>query len=314
VAGTGPFLLAVACSLVDHGVSVAAVLEASTRLPWLTLPASGWRTPGILWEGLRYLARLRRARVPLRYGRIVVSAQGDDRVRRIVHAPVDDAWRPDRDRVETIEADALLVGYGFVPRAGLAQAAGCRLEPRPAVGGWVPARDADLQTTVPGVFAAGDGAGVAGALVAALEGRLAGLAAARRLDALGADDFARLRAPVDGGLARLAPIRRALDRICALRPGLAALVDDETIVCRCEEVPWRDVRVAVREGCVTHRTIKTATRAGMGPCQGRFCWPALARLAALESDRTVESVGPPSARPPLRPMTLGALAAAPKEA
>ncbi len=310
VAGTGPFLLVVACQLVAAGVSVAVVLEAARRAPWLALPLRGWRTPGLLRDGAVYLARLARAGVPVRYGRVVVAAEGTDRVRSVLHAPADRDWRPDSARAERVEADALLVGFGFVPRVQLAQSAGCRLEHRDDVGGWVPARDADLMTTVPGVFAAGDGAGVAGVLVAAAEGRLAGLAAAARLGAIDARELAAARAPLDRELARLAPIRRALDRICALRPGLESLVADDTVVCRCEEVTWREARDAVRAGCGTYRSLKVATRLGMGACQGAFCWPSLARLVAAERAVPVADVGPASARPPVRPVSLGEMAAA----
>lgn len=308
VAGTGPFLLAVACQLVHAGVHVVTVLEATPRLPWLALPLHGWRTPGILRDGCKYWAALRRAGVPVRYGRMVVAASGGERLTSVTHSPVDRDWNPDRSRITNEPADALLVGYGFVPRVQLAQMAGCRLDHRPSVGGWVPVRDADLATTVPGVFAAGDGAGVAGALVAAAEGHLVGMAAAAYLGAIDAVTLARSRQPVDEELRRLAPIRHALDRICALRPGLTSLANDDTVVCRCEEVTCREVRDAARAGCATYRSIKVATRVGMGACQGRFCWPSVARLVSKELGRSSEDVGPASARPPVRPVTLGELA------
>lgn len=50
LAGTGPFLLAVACQLIDAGVHVVSVLEASSRPAWLRLPLHGFRTPEILVE------------------------------------------------------------------------------------------------------------------------------------------------------------------------------------------------------------------------------------------------------------------------
>ena len=49
------------------------------------------------------------------------------------------------------------------------------------MGGHVPLRDENLQTSVPGVFVAGDLAGVEEASSAMVEGRLAGLCAAQSL-------------------------------------------------------------------------------------------------------------------------------------
>src|SRR5262249_10554836 len=149
---------------------------------------------------------------------------------------------------------------------------------------------------------------VAGAIVAESEGRLAGLAVAHRLGALDAARFAELRAPIDAKLRRLAPIRRALDAISLPRPGLARLADAAPTVCRCADVARGDAPEAVRAGCTTYRSLKVATRVGMGACQGASCWPGLARLVAAETNGSPESVGPASPRPPVRPVTLGELA------
>ena len=74
------------------------------------------------------------------------------------------------------------------------------------LGGWIPVVDESLATSVAGVFVAGDGGGVGGALVAEAEGSLAGLAAAHRLGRLDATQFARARQPIDRRLRRSAPL------------------------------------------------------------------------------------------------------------
>ena len=51
------------------------------------------------------------------------------------------------------------------------------------------------------------------------------------------------------------------------------------------------------------------SRMGMGLCQGRFCWPALARKVAQECGASVEQVGPVNPRPPIRPVSMRAMAA-----
>ncbi len=314
LAGTGPFLPAVASQLVRAGVGVTAVLEASPRHHWWTLPWHGFRTPSILREGLGYLATLRRARVPILYRRGIVEVRGGERMTHVAHAPLDDHWAPNLSRREEIEADTLCVGYGFVPRVHLAQSAGCELEFRDEQGGWVPRRDAEFATSVEGVYSVGDGAGVAGAWSAESEGRIAGLAIARRLGALEPGDFDRQQRPWRTKLDRLTPIRRALDRICRIRSGLFESIQDDTLVCRCEELPWKTVRSAIDFGADQFRSLKVATRLGMGPCQGRFCWPATSRMIARQCQVGVEQVGPSSARPPLRPVSLGCLASMDEEA
>ncbi|MHB0885580.1 MAG: (2Fe-2S)-binding protein [Bacillota bacterium] len=85
-------------------------------------------------------------------------------------------------------------------------------------------------------------------------------------------------------------------------------MDDEVIVCRCEEVTAGEVRAAIRAGARTIVAIKRRTRAGMGLCGGLTCARLLARLLAEETGLPVAEIAPPRARPPVRPVPVAALA------
>jgi NADPH-dependent 2,4-dienoyl-CoA reductase/sulfur reductase-like enzyme len=314
VAGTGPFLLVVAEQLHRAGMEVAGVVEmARTGEALRALPGLLAR-PGLLWEGLRLLRRTRRAGIPVLRGHVVVEARGKDEVREAVVAPCDAQGCPDRSRERTVAVDTLCVGYGFVPRTQLAQLAGCRLSFADALGGWVPEVDEDFQTSVPGIWVAGDGGGVAGALAAEWEGELVGLAVARRLGALDEKAFAARRKPIARRLHRLRRFRAALDHLFRLRPGPGSLATADTVVCRCEELTLAEVEAGIAAGGTDLRTLKVMTRLGMGPCQGRMCWPAMARLLAARTGKPGEATGPLSVRPPIEPVTLGDLAGEPAAA
>jgi bacterioferritin-associated ferredoxin len=82
-----------------------------------------------------------------------------------------------------------------------------------------------------------------------------------------------------------------------------------TIVCRCEEVLDQEVAAALTAGARTVDDVKRRTRAGMGACQGLFCVPMIAALVAQATGTRIESVAPMTARPPVRPIALAALAA-----
>jgi bacterioferritin-associated ferredoxin len=161
---------------------------------------------------------------------------------------------------------------------------------------------------------AGEGAGVAGSAVALEEGRLAGLAAARHLGTIDDHRFEALAAPVRARLARLAGFRRVMDDLYRLQPGLYELMDDRTVVCRCEEVTARDVRRAIDDGAHLASEVKVYTRAGMGRCQGRLCGPSVAAMIARTTGRPVEAAGAFTARVPVKPVPLGALAGAAEDA
>ena len=79
----------------------------------------------------------------------------------------------------------------------------------------------------------------------------------------------------------------------ALRDQLRILARPDTPVCRCEDVAHGRLT-----GLASARETKLATRAGMGPCQGRVCGPALGFAHGWLDDTT---------RPPLAPTPLGVL-------
>ena len=165
-----------------------------------------------------------------------------------------------------------------------------------------------MATSAPGVFVAGDGAGIGGADVAEQEGRLAGLGAAVHVGRL---DPARARAqaaPALRALRRFRAFRRTLGRVLAPRPGLYGLVTDDTIVCRCEEVSGAEVRVAIEEGARRVSEVRGVTRAGMGLCQGRFCVPTVAGLLGRWAGLPHETAGRLPPRLPARPVPVTVLA------
>ena len=305
VSGTGPLLLVVAGQLHQAGVRVVAVLDAGGSAYTPRTLARAWRQVGLLRDGARYRLALARAGIPVRYHHSVFAAYGEGAVEVVEYGPVGPGdWRPIQQRERFAEVDLLVVGYGFVPNVELSELAGCRTEYVPALGGWVPVRDESMQTTVPGVFAVGDGAGVAGALVAVEEGRLAGIAAAEQAGMLSAADAGHRRRRPQRRLRALAPVRDALDALSAIRPGLSELATDETLLCRCEEVTRAQVCDAVAQGAGDLQAVKLLTRLGMGACQGRNCAPSTAGLLGCAPG----AAGRINPRPPVRPVTLATLA------
>jgi hydrogen cyanide synthase HcnB len=309
VAGTGPLLLVVANQLHEAGVEVAAVLEAG-RPSW-----SPTQLPSILgeWELMRdaweYWRGLRRARIPLLFNHTIFEAHGTEGVTAASYGPVDAVdWTPRGDRAVRVDVDHVVVGFGFVPNTQLTESAGCRHEYVHELGGWVPVRNEFLETTIPGLFAVGDGAGVAGSVVALQEGRVAGITAAQQAGVIDRAEADLRRAGPLKRLQSLSGVRRILDRMSRMRPGLSALATPDTLVCRCEEVALREVNVALAQGARDLQAVKLLTRLGMGQCQGRNCAPSTAMIMSGALSYGPASAGRINPRPPVSPVTLGALA------
>jgi len=309
-AGSGPLALAFPAQLHGYGVRVVQALEAGPApgpADALRLLRAARGNTRMLADGIRYRTQLLRGSVPLRYRRIVVRAEGTERVEAVVHAAVDAAWRVLPGSEERVEVDTLCVGYGFFPSVELLRVVGCVLDYDEDLGGPVVRLDPWCRTSVPGVFAAGDGTGVAGSVVAADQGRLAAVGVARDLDLVPASEADALARPLRRRLARKAAFRRALAPMYAVGAGVYELTTAETIVCRCEEVTR-----AVIEGAAVSTAdvdvVKGYTRAGMGLCQGRNCSRQVAALVGARHGCAVGDMAFGTARSPVRPVPISAIA------
>ncbi|MGP3977422.1 FAD-dependent oxidoreductase [Streptomyces sp. 8N114] len=337
VAGSGPFLLPVAASLLEAGSRVLEVLEANTpgtvargwgRRPWELATQLGKAA-----ELADYTAALARHRVPYRLGGTVVEARGAGRLEEVVTARLRPDWSVVPGTERTVPVDALCVSHGFSPQLELPLAAGCALRggqpgaaSRPNVpdvpavleaseaggAGEFVAVDDEQRTSVPGVFAAGEITGIAGAPAARAEGAVAGWTAA------GGDRSARalrvLRRSRDQGRA----FARRLALAHPIGAGWPGWLRTDTLVCRCEETDYGALCAAFgSEAESAPRVAKLGTRAGLGPCQARICGPTVAelrtRLGDGPADRSAEGLpaASPHRRPIAQPLRLGELAASP---
>ncbi|WP_336715543.1 (2Fe-2S)-binding protein [Arthrobacter sp. USHLN218] len=80
-----------------------------------------------------------------------------------------------------------------------------------------------------------------------------------------------------------------------------------SIVCPCHDVTEADIHRVIDQGHTSPETIKRATAAYMGSCQGKYCSKILQDLLVA---RGVEEPGRnrrPAARAPIVPIPLGAL-------
>lgn len=313
LAGNGPFLLVVAAHLLEAGADVVAVVEASpTTRSWAALAGlfGHW---DVVREGLGHLRRLERANVPILNAHGIVTADGAGEIQRVSVAPVGRGGCPDRTALRSFAVDAVGLGYGFVPSTELLRQAGGQVRYTEDLGGWVPVRSEIMESSVSGLFVAGDGAGIAGARVAIVQGRLAAIGAARALGVLPAKRATKLTRPLVRKLGSLERLRAALNRLYRSDLLPTACLTPDTLVCRCEAVAAEGVEEAIRDGARSLHEVKIYTRAGMGLCQGRVCGPLVAALLAERAGVPPDSVLPGSVRPPVKPIRLGSLAAADPE-
>jgi len=270
VAGTGPLLLAVAAYLRKHGAKIPIICEQAS---WSSLARFGMALigqPKKIFQGMQLKKDL--SGVPFVANSWPLAAHGAKTLESVTVSRV--------GKNETIACDYLACGFHLVPNIELPILLGCQIRC-----GYVQVDDFQ-QTTVPGVFCAGEPTSIGGVESALVEGQIAGLAAGGRKE-----EARKLFAERE----KTKQFAHVLDRTFRLRHELRSLASPETIVCRCEDVTHSRL-----QEFTSWRAAKLHTRCGMGPCQGRICGPATQFLFKWNPD---------SVRPPIFPARVENLAA-----
>ena len=292
VAGTGPLLFVVAEYLKSKGAKVVAIVEQASTVYKFAL--SLWRYPSKVTQGIALRAKL--LGIPYLTNTWVTRVHGtsphvskgetDDLnnspllTRGLVHRPESAQKLSTVDLTRngkswSVDCDYLAVGFHLVPNTELASLLGCEIENSCVT------VDEFQRTTCENVYCAGEPTGIGGVESSLVEGKIAGSAASGQLDE------AR---KLFGERNKTRRFGEALNSTFALRDELKTLAENETLVCRCE-----DVTFARLKEFDSWRSAKLQTRCGMGPCQGRVCGAATEFLF----DWTVGA-----ARPPIFPVKL----------
>ncbi len=307
IAGTGPLLLVLARALLQAGAKVIAVVDSSKAFVTPNRMRSLMKMPSLCIEALYLKATLRRHKTPEYKGWGVIKAQEKASGIQVICAPFTKQGRPDLSGAKTFETDAAAVGYGLLSRTAVIRLLGAEMVYDSLVRDFIPRRSEYLETSIDGVFAVGDGARVSGKLVAKEEGVLAGLAAAHRLGKISDSAFLQRSEKVRRKLKRLYDFRNAIDEIYRLPEGLFDIPEDDTILCRCEEVTAGEIRQAALEGTFNLNDIKRRVRAGSGWCQGRTCGRAIVEMLARTHHVPQEKILRMTQRPPTKPIPLSML-------
>lgn len=305
VAGTGPLQIAVAATLASEGAEVISILDPSAATDGLFLvPAAMWGQWNRVGESAGYLFSLLRHRVPMLFRYTIFRAIGtpETGVQGAVIGRVDANGYPIRGTEQSLEVDLICSAYGFAPSIALTLHLGCAHEFDPRLCTYVPGHDERMQTDLHGVFVAGDVTGVGGKPLAELQGQVAGISALETLGVLSGEDADTRRRKLQPALKRENRFANMIWHRWQIKQGFFDLIDDDTLLCRCEGVTAGQLRQSCADGAHNLFSAKLRTRLGMGICQGRYCTANAAMLLAQETNRSITEIGTPSIRPPIVPV------------
>lgn len=163
--GAGNIGLIVSYQLMQAGVEIAAIIDASPKIGGFLVHAS----------------KVRRMGVPILTSHTVKEAIGKDCLESATIWQLDENWNPIKGPEKEIEADVMCISVGLTPLGELLQQAGCKMKYVPELSGLTALRNENYETSVEGIFIAGDVAGVEEASSAMVAGHLAGLCAAEKI-------------------------------------------------------------------------------------------------------------------------------------
>jgi glycine/D-amino acid oxidase-like deaminating enzyme len=302
IGGNGPLNFQLAVELSRAGIEVLAVVEEApppSARAWAAVIRAAAAAPKLMADGVRYLATLRAAGVPVLWNSRVIAAEGDDRVRACI---VDTPGGQRR-----FDADVVALGHGFVASTELARQLGCDHEfDDRHVGSLSTKTDYDGRTSQHSVFAIGDGARPAGAVAAIQRGVLAADAILRDLG--NSVLPSRTVANADAALESAHRFQDALWSLFRAPPFRVEKIADATVVCRCERIAAGTLRGVLATHGADAGIAKRLTRCGMGSCQGRNCAGILARLVAAAGGAAPEPYAFFAPRVPAKPIPLASLA------
>lgn len=301
-AGTGPLLYLAIHQYLKAGIPIKAVLDLTPRKNYLSALR---HLPGVLsnfskiFEGWRWRQEITRSHAQYIKWVSDIKILGKHSVTGISYRQ-DGHWKQ-------ISAQHILLHLGVVPNINISRVAGCETVWDDSQLSWKVRVDKWCRSSVPGIFVAGDGGDIGGAIAAEQRGRLAALQALRTLSRISASERDSKARSSRSILKKELMIRPFLESL--FRPSVRFRLpeDSETIVCRCEEVTAGEIKKNVELGCKGPNQIKSYTRCGMGPCQGRFCGLTVSELIARQLEQPVSEVGYYRLRPPLKPLLLNEL-------
>lgn len=293
-AGSGPLLYLVAYQYAKAGARVLAVLDSSpfgaqvAALPRLLLQ------PATLAKGLYYRAWLTAHGIAVHQGATLVEVVGEQKVEAVT-------WQRAGSQ-HSLACDGLAFAHALRSETQLADLLGCQFTWSPLNRAWLPSRDRAGRSSVPGVYLAGDGAGIMGADAAEMAGERAALA---MLEDMGITIDSERGPQLERQLARIQGFRAGLEAAFPFPESWASQAPDQLMLCRCEEISVGEVRQVVAQGHTDINRVKAHCRVGMGRCQGRMCGSAAVEIIAQAAACSPQQVGRLRAQAPIKPLPFG---------
>ncbi|MEH6444477.1 MAG: NAD(P)/FAD-dependent oxidoreductase [Oceanospirillaceae bacterium] len=298
--GSGPLLYLIVAQYLRLGVTVKALIDTTPKTNYVNAMSKALNAlaqPSMLIKGVGLLNEIRRSGTPVyRFVselKITESAQKADSIQFIC-----------KGEQVTLNSDQFFLHQGVIPNLNATRALGIQHHWNQQQLCWQPTLDQWGCSDVEHISVAGDSSGIVGADGARLMGHVAALNCLSKLALVSQTE--RNNQAVDSlrQLALLNRFRTFIDRLYQPQAAHRIPRDEATVVCRCEEQNVQQLKYEFDRGAKGPNELKSMSRCGMGPCQGRMCGTTVSELLADWREEPVGDVGYYRLRSPMRLLSL----------
>jgi len=301
--GTGPLLYLIAHQYISVGTPIKAIIDTTPRGNYYQALKHCF---GGLWgikdiiQGWRWRREIIQSNTQFISNVDDVRISGSDSVKSVDYLK-NGIW-------QNLQCEHAFIHQGVVPDINISLSVGCEKIWNERLACWTIRTNEHCESSIKGISVAGDACTINGGVAAAHKGSIAALNILSQLNIISTSQRDKLVKPFKRTLkVEIAP-RAFLDALFKPDQRYRIPKDDNTIVCRCEEISLADIKDSIRIGCVGANQLKCFSRCGMGLCQGRFCGLSASEIMAKELGVATSNIGYFNIRPPIKPVTLGELA------
>ncbi|MEN8153023.1 MAG: NAD(P)/FAD-dependent oxidoreductase [Acidobacteriota bacterium] len=307
VAGSGLFLFSAAYEILKNGGNVLSIHESTPMLEKIKLFPSLIHYFSKISEGMRYLSKIILSGVPLHHRSGIIEARGGKYLEELVLGKKDKKGKFITGKEKIVKTEALAVGSGFTPNIELPYLAGCNISYSRSLGGWVVDVNDNMETSKKSLYCAGEPTGIGGALKSINEGETASFSILNKFGLISNEEYNKKLRNLYRERKNHLQFSHFFNTLYGIREEEILNIQDETVICRCEDVTMEEIRNSIDDGFTTPSALKTSIRAGMGNCQGRTCGPIIYDLLNSLNKADSSETEPFTNRPPLKPVKIDSL-------
>lgn len=291
--GSGALFYYVISQYLDAGAKIKAVIDTTPLNNYFKaakyLPKALLKF-GFFIKALGFFAKFRKHKLKIYHFVDELMFEGDDELKTVI-------FKKGSKQVK-IDTDVAFIHNGLAPNINLQLQVGCDYEYSKATRTVNIKTDEFMQTSVDNVFVVGDGKSIRGVDVAIVEAKIA----ANKI----LNDFNKIQkvTTYKKQLKSHMQIRDFLNTLYLPHKNFLYPTDDDTVICRCEEVTLKQITQALEQDCKETNSIKSFTRSGMGSCQSRFCGLTLLEVISKHTNTPIEELKYLKIRSPIKPIGI----------